>query len=200
MLGMEFIAEIRRRHFVGGESISSITRSLQLSRPTVRKHLRTVEKPVYERQYQPCPKLGEFQSLLEQWLKIEVRLPKRQRRTAQRLFEGLRIEGYRGSYDQVQRFVKRWKVERLNEPAVTQALCKPCPFPPELTRVLYRIKGFDIQINDLHSSAFSVRFDGGTINRALPQRYPQSYPQVLGISSSKIWSGHLLMLAFSTDD
>ena len=119
MLGMEFIAEIRRRHFVGGESISSIARSLQLSRPTVRKHLRTVEKPVYERQHQPCPKLGEFQGLLEQWLKIEERLPKRQRRTAQRLFEGLQIEGYRGSCDQVQRCVKRWKVERLKEPAVT---------------------------------------------------------------------------------
>ena len=129
MLGMEFIAEIRRRHFVGGESISSIARSLQLSRPTVRKHLRTVEKPVYERQHQPCPKLGEFQGLLEQWLKIEERLPKRQRRTAQRLFEGLQVEGYRGSYDQVQRCVKRWKVERLKEPAVTQAFI-PLRFPP----------------------------------------------------------------------
>ena len=116
---MEFIAEIRRRHFVGGESISAIARSLQLSRPTVRKHLRTVEKPVYERQHQTSPKLGEFQGLLEQWLKIEERLPKRQRRTAQRLFEGLQIEGYRGSYDQVRRCVKRWKVERLKEPAVT---------------------------------------------------------------------------------
>ena len=104
---MEFISEIRQRHFVGGESSSSIARSLQLSRPTVRKHLRTLENPVYERQNQPCPKLGEFQGLLEQWLKIEGRLPKWQCRTAQRLFEGLQVEGYRGSYDQVQRFVKR---------------------------------------------------------------------------------------------
>ena len=118
---MEFIAEIRRRHFVGGESISAIARSLQLSRLTVRKHLRTVAKPVYERQHQTSPKLGEFQGLLEQWLKIEERLPKRQRRTAQRLFEGLQIEGYRGSCDQVQRCVKRWKVERLKEPAVTHS-------------------------------------------------------------------------------
>jgi DNA-binding transcriptional regulator LsrR (DeoR family) len=39
MLPMEFIAEIRRRHFVSGESISSIARSLKLSRPTVRKAL-----------------------------------------------------------------------------------------------------------------------------------------------------------------
>jgi len=38
---MHLIAEIRRRHFVSGESISFIARSLNLSRPTVRKHLKT---------------------------------------------------------------------------------------------------------------------------------------------------------------
>lgn len=38
---MDIIAEIRRRHFVSKESISSIARSLGLSRPTVRKHLKT---------------------------------------------------------------------------------------------------------------------------------------------------------------
>ena len=38
---MDLIAEIRRRHLVSGESITSIARNLKLSRPTVRKHLRT---------------------------------------------------------------------------------------------------------------------------------------------------------------
>jgi transposase len=126
---MEFIAEIRRRHLVAGESISSIARSLQLSRPTVRKALKTLREPVYQRQHQPYPKLGEFQSQLEQWLDIEARLPKRQRRTAQRLFEGLQAEGYRGSYHPVQRFVKRWKAQRGTRPAVTQAFV-PLAFPP----------------------------------------------------------------------
>jgi DNA-binding IclR family transcriptional regulator len=79
---MEFIAEIRRRHFVGKESISSIARSLQLSRPTVRKALKALAEPGYQRQSQPLPKLGEFLALLERWLDIESRLPKRQKRTA----------------------------------------------------------------------------------------------------------------------
>lgn len=48
MLSMDIIAEIRRRHFISGESISSIARSLQLSRPTVRKHLRTEREIVAE--------------------------------------------------------------------------------------------------------------------------------------------------------
>ena len=129
MLSMEFIAEIRRRHFVSGESISLIAQSLKLSRPTVRKALKTLVEPVYQRQHQPCPKLGEFQVQLEQWLDLESRLPKRQRRTAQRLFEGLKAEGYRGSYDPVQRFVKRWKAQRASGPAVTQAFV-PLAFPP----------------------------------------------------------------------
>lgn len=50
---MHLIAEIRRRHYVDGESISSIARSLKLSRPTVRKHLKTEQEPVYQRRSSP---------------------------------------------------------------------------------------------------------------------------------------------------
>ncbi len=81
------------------------------------------------RQSQPAPKLGGFLAQLEQWLDVESRLQKRQRRTAQRLFEGLLAEGYRGSYGPVQRFVKDWKARRANSPAVTQAFV-PLAFPP----------------------------------------------------------------------
>ena len=98
MLGMEFIAEIRRRYLVNGESVSSIARSLQLSRPTVRKAIKASAEPVYHRKSQPARMLGGFKVQLEQWLDVESRLPRRQRRTAQRLFEGLLAEGYRGSY------------------------------------------------------------------------------------------------------
>jgi transposase len=85
---MEFIAEIRRRHFVGGESVSAIARDLQLSRPTVRKALKAPAEPAYPRQRQPAPKLGGFAAQLEQWLDVESRLPSRQRRTARRLSGG----------------------------------------------------------------------------------------------------------------
>ena len=103
---MDIIAEIRRRHLISGESISAIARSLKLSRPTVRKHLHTVEPVAYQRKAQPVPRLGEYRARLESWLETERSLPKSQRRTARRLFEGLQTEGYRGAYDSVQRFVK----------------------------------------------------------------------------------------------
>ena len=90
MLRMKFIAEIRRRHFVSGESISLIAQSLKLSRPTVRKALKAQEEPAYQRQHQPTPKLGGFLAQLEQWLDIEAGFPKRRRRTARRLSGGCR--------------------------------------------------------------------------------------------------------------
>jgi transposase len=129
MLFMDFIAEIRRRHFISDESISSIALSLNLSRTTVRKHLKTIEEPVDHRKNQSFPKLGEFQERLKQWLDTESGLPKKQRRTAQRLFEGLQVEGYRGAYDSVQRFVKHWKSEQKKTPAATKAFI-PLAFPP----------------------------------------------------------------------
>lgn len=128
MLLMDMIAEIRRRHLISQESISSIARDLKLSRPTVRKHCRTQSEPVYHRSKQRTPMLGAFETTLEAWLRTERLLPKRQRRTARRLFEGLQAEGYRGAYDSVQRYVQRWKAAKSG-PALTGAFV-PLAFAP----------------------------------------------------------------------
>ena len=128
MLLMDMIAEIRRRHLISQESISSIARDLKLSRPTVRKHCRTRSEPVYHRSKQPTPMLGAFENTLEAWLRTERLLPKRQRRTARRLFEGLQAEGYRGAYDSVQRYAQRWKAAKSG-PALTGAFV-PLAFAP----------------------------------------------------------------------
>ena len=128
MLHKDLIAEIRRRRLVSKESISSIARDLKLSRPTVRKHCRTRHEPRYRRGEQPTPMLGAFQETLEAWLRTERTLPKAQRRTARRLFEGLQGEGYRGAYDSVQRFVRRWKAAKPDA-AIAQAFV-PLAFAP----------------------------------------------------------------------
>jgi transposase len=51
------------------------------------------------------------------------------KRTAQRLFECLQEDGYRGAYDSVQRYVKDLKLEQKMTPAVTKAFI-PLAFPP----------------------------------------------------------------------
>jgi len=57
---MDIIYEIRRRRSVQQQSISAIARDMGISRPTVRKHLKTVEEPRYQRSISPSPKLGQF--------------------------------------------------------------------------------------------------------------------------------------------
>jgi len=48
-------------------------------------------------------RLGTFQARLASWLETERHLPKIQRRTARRLFEGIGLEEYRAAYVSVQR-------------------------------------------------------------------------------------------------
>ncbi|WP_240347962.1 IS21 family transposase [Methylomonas sp. EFPC1] len=128
VLQMDVIAEIRRRHLVEKETISSLAIAFKLSRPTIRKHLKTVETPAYQRQHQPHPMLGSFHQQLHAWLEQEADLPRKQRRTAQRLYECLQVEGYQGSYTAVQRYVKGWKKKRSPHPTIKQAFV-PLAFP-----------------------------------------------------------------------
>ena len=115
MLCVETIGKIRRRRLVQGETISAIARELKLSRNTVKKALRSDGEPFeYRRQHQRRPKLGPYLATLETWLETEEKLPARERRTAQRLFEALQLEGYAGSVDQVRRHMRHF--ERRHRP------------------------------------------------------------------------------------
>ena len=93
--------------FCEGESISAIAQSLSLSRPTVRKYLAVTKEPVYQCKTQPQPQLKDFLPQLGAWLEIDSKLPKAQKRSARRMFEGLQAEGYRGAYDSVQRTMRK---------------------------------------------------------------------------------------------
>jgi hypothetical protein len=70
----------------------------------------------YERGVQPSPKLGDWVEALTEVLEKEAKLPKRERRSTQRLFEELRGRGYDGAHDSVHRFVKAWRDERARVP------------------------------------------------------------------------------------
>ena len=130
MIRVELIAELRRLHFVEKVNISELARRFQLSRPTVRKHLQTEGDPVYPtRKHQPYLQLGSYLDQLREWLEFDTSLPRKRRHTAQRLFERLQIEGYRGGYSSIQRFVKEWKRARSETPKVTQAFV-PLKFAP----------------------------------------------------------------------
>lgn len=115
---MDQIGQIRRAFFDEGRAIKEICRDFTVSRGTVRKVTRSgATEFKYSRDAQPLPKLGEWVVALTEILEAEVKLPRRERRSTQRLFEQLRGRGYDGAHDSVHRFAKIWREERARVPA-----------------------------------------------------------------------------------
>ena len=105
MIGVDKIGEIRRAYFDQHRPIKEIVRTLSVSRATVRKVIRGHRTEFkYERGVQPSPKLGDWIEVLTEILEKEGNLPKRERRSTQRLFEELRGRGYDGAHDKAFRF------------------------------------------------------------------------------------------------
>src|ERR1700720_3122608 len=118
MIGVDTIGQIRRAYFEQRRPIKEIVRTLRVSRATVRKVIRGQKTEFkYVRGVQPTPKLGEWVEVLTEILENEAKLPRRERRSTQRLFEELRGRGYDGAHDSVHRFVKAWRDERARVPA-----------------------------------------------------------------------------------
>ncbi|HEX3920007.1 MAG TPA: hypothetical protein VHW60_21935 [Caulobacteraceae bacterium] len=107
MTGVETIARIRFEHFQNHKPIRRIARELGIARDTVRKVLRSrATEFSYKRATQPLPKLGAWVETLTAILESEAKVPRRERRSTQRLFEELRGRGYDGAHDSVHRFVR----------------------------------------------------------------------------------------------
>ena len=118
MIGVDMIGRIRRAYFDQHRSIKEIVRTLSVSRATVRKVVRgQATEFKYARGVQPAPKLGDWVADLTAILEQEIKLPRRERRSTQRLFEELRGRGYAGAHDSVHRFTKAWREERARAPA-----------------------------------------------------------------------------------
>src|SRR5258707_6600617 len=118
MIGVDLIGQIRRDYFEQRRPIKEIVRRLSVSRATVRKVIRGhATEFKYERGVQPAPRLGEWVEVLIEILEQEAKLPRRERRSTQRLFEELRGRGYDSAHDSRHRFVKAWRDERGRGPA-----------------------------------------------------------------------------------
>ena len=57
---MDMIYEIRRRYLVQKQTITAIAKDMGLSRPTVRKHILTVDEPKYKRDQTVAPKFDPY--------------------------------------------------------------------------------------------------------------------------------------------
>jgi transposase len=104
---MENWAEIRRRVLVEGVSQREILRETGMHWKTLKKILEHSEPPGY-RQQRPRKrkKLGTFLERIQQILKDDRAMPRKQRHTAKRIWERLREEGFTGGYTVVKDAVR----------------------------------------------------------------------------------------------
>lgn len=108
---MESVSKIRRWVLVEERSIRSVARMTGLSRNTIKKYLKDNSPPSYHRQaptvrHKLC---NGFDLRLQELFEQDLKRPRRERRTAQKLYEQLVVEGYTGSYSPVLRFVRDLK-------------------------------------------------------------------------------------------
>lgn len=99
---MERWTNIRVRMAQSGLSKREMCREEGISYKTLQKMLEHPQPPGYRREAPyPEPKLGPFVARIVEILESDRGLPKKQRHTAQRIFERLVDEGYEGGYTQV---------------------------------------------------------------------------------------------------
>ena len=108
MYQVDVYLRVRRAVVVDGMSIREAARTFGLHRDTVRKILAYSVPPGYRRQTPPRrPKLEPFTGIIDQILVDDLRRPRKQRHTAQRIFQRLRDEhGFGGQYTIVKDYVR----------------------------------------------------------------------------------------------
>ena len=125
---MNLLGKIRRLHLRDGVSISEIARRTGVTRKTIRKWLNAPEgvEPKYRRQSRDT-KLTPYAERLVAMLEMDARRPRRERRTALKLFAALQAEGFDGDYSRVTDFIRGWRADGGR--ALTQAYV-PLAFAP----------------------------------------------------------------------
>lgn len=111
-LRVELFARIRRDSRVKGFSIRSLARAHRVSRRTVRQALATAEPPTRRSPARCSPKLDLYRALIDQMLVADLDAPRKQRHTAQRVFDRL-VDEHRAviSYSTVRQYVKARRAE-----------------------------------------------------------------------------------------
>ena len=99
MYNVEMYGRVRRAVHVEGMSIREAARMFGLHRDTVRKMLEYSVPPGYRRQRLPeRPKLDPYRGIIDQILEEDRGAPKKQRHTAERIYDRLRGEhGFAGN-------------------------------------------------------------------------------------------------------
>jgi transposase len=107
---MAMYAKVRRMRLREGLSISEIARRTSLSRNTIKDWLRgpVRSEMAYRRSTAP-KKIGPYEAVLRDALATDARRPRRERRTALKLYAQLHAQGFPGSYARVTECIRAWR-------------------------------------------------------------------------------------------
>lgn len=127
---VELYAQVRRLVMVEGHSQRAVARDFGIGRPMVKKMIRHAMPPGYQRTRRPRrPKIEPFLAWIEAILEADKSVHRKQRHTAQKLFDRLRAEhGYTGGYTLVKNVVREYARR-------TRELFVPLVHPPGQAQV-----------------------------------------------------------------
>jgi len=113
---MKWWTDIRRKVLVEQVSKRKVMAEYSIHARTLEKILSNPEPPGYRmRKPRPKPVIGPFLERIEEILRQDKQIPKKQRHTAKRIFDRLKAEeGYSGGYTQIKEAVRELK-GRLKE-------------------------------------------------------------------------------------
>ena len=136
---MEIWTEVRRRVLTGELSKRAACQEYGINWRTLGKMLAHVEPPGYRRKAKrEQPVLGPHVSWIHEVLEQDKQEPKKQRHTAKRIFDRLKVErGYTGGYTMVKDAVQKWK-------ATTKEVFVPLSHPPGEAQVDFGFAYVDV--------------------------------------------------------
>jgi len=111
MLTVDDYEQIRRKHLIDGMSQRAIAREMSLARNTVAKAITQAVPSGYQlTKPRPKPAIDPVKAIIDAWLEEDRRKPRKQRHTAQRIYERLRDEyDFGGAATTVRRYVRQVK-------------------------------------------------------------------------------------------
>jgi transcriptional regulator with XRE-family HTH domain len=110
---MAMDAKVRRLRLRDDLSISEIARRTSLSRNTIKEWLRgPVRDEMRYRRPRAPRKITPYEATLQEALEVDAHRPRRERRTALKLYAQLIEQGFPGSYARVTEFIRAWRADQ----------------------------------------------------------------------------------------
>jgi transposase len=107
---MKELGIVRRLYYRDGLSLSEIERRTGLTRKTIRHWLKVAEGTAPKYQRKPAEtKIAPFAAQLTKMLEADQHRPKRERRSALKLFAEIKSAGFSGDYSRVTAFIRQWR-------------------------------------------------------------------------------------------